>query len=61
MKKIDIFIQVRYRQILVYRSVDFFLLIVPYGLIIYAKIKTQCASKHVLELVGSPAVLCYAG
>lgn len=38
-----------------------FLLIMPYGLIIYAKIKTQCTSKGVLELVGSPAVLCYAG
>lgn len=33
-------------------------LIVPYGLIINAKIKTQCTLKNVLELVGSPAVLC---
>ena len=33
-------------------------IIVPHGLIINAKIKTQCASENVLELVGSPAVLC---
>lgn len=33
-------------------------LIVPYGLIINAKIKTQCTLKNALELVGSPAVLC---
>ena len=29
----------------------------PYGLIIYAKIKTQRASKDVPEPVGSPAVI----
>ena len=28
--------------------------------IIYAKIKTQCASVDVLEPVGSPAVIAYA-
>ena len=34
-------------------------IIVPHGLIINAKIKTQCTLGNVLELVGSPDVLIY--
>ena len=37
------------------------LLIVLSGLIINAKIKTQCTIQNVLEPVGSPAVLYYVG
>ena len=37
------------------------MLIAPYGLIIKTKIKTQCALKNVLKLVGSPAVLYNVG